>query len=141
MKNFLIVRDPSSMIRRPVSVLPVNAIARTRSSVASFSPTILPEPVTTLRTPEGRWLLKIRAHSRTVSGQYVAGLRTTVLPVAIAATNRLKLRRTGEFRAEITAVTPRGRLRAYTGWLRSRRAGFDQAGKSVAIISISSMDR
>jgi hypothetical protein len=37
MKSFFTVREPSSMMRRPVSVLPVNAMARTRSSVASFS--------------------------------------------------------------------------------------------------------
>src|SRR6267378_765291 len=113
--TFLTLPAASSRIRRPVSVLPVNAMARTRGSFASVSPTTDPWPVTTLSTPGGKCGLIIRAHSMTVSGQYEAGLTTTVLPVASAGTNRLKLSSTGEFHGDITAVTPLGRFRAQTG--------------------------
>ena len=40
---------------------------------------------------------------------------TTVFPAAIAGMKRLKLRRTGEFHGEMTAVTPLGRRRARSG--------------------------
>jgi hypothetical protein len=72
-------------MRLPTAVDPVNEVMLIFGLVTSASPVIGPGPFTTLTTPAGTWA---RAHAsasiRVVSGVFSAGLRTIVLPAAIA---------------------------------------------------------
>ena len=70
----------------PTSVEPVKAILSTPGWRASASPMTAPGPVTTLRTPSGSPASAASSARRSaVSGDWLAGLSTTELPVASAA--------------------------------------------------------
>ena len=97
------VRAPSSISRRPTSLLPVKLILSTRGSVASASPTTPPSPTTPLATPCGS--AGIRSSSPKIAiddaGASLAGFRTNVQPVAIAAPILRSGRSTGSFHGVI----------------------------------------
>ena len=92
----------------PVGVEPVSAILRISGWVTIASP--VPVPRTTLTTPSGSppsisaWM-----QARVESGVVLAGLRTTVLPAAIAGATLFAARVSGKFQGTIAPVTPIGR--------------------------------
>ena len=100
----------------PTSVEPVNDTLSTPGCRSSASPTTLPLPVTTFRTPGGRKGAAISAISRMVSGASSAGLSTTVLPAASAAGTFIAAIISGEFHGRIAATTPSGSRRVYCSW-------------------------
>ena len=107
------VRAPSSISRRPASLLPVKLILSTRGSVASASPTTSPAPTTPFATPCGS--PSIRSSNPKIAiddaGASLAGLSTNVQPAAIAAPILRSGRSTGSFHGVIRPHTPTGSLR------------------------------
>ncbi len=106
-------RAPSSIRRRPTSLLPVKLILSTRGSVASASPTTSPAPTTPLATPFGKPGIRSSRPKIAIddAGASLAGLSTNVQPVAIAAPILRSGRSTGSFHGVISAHTPTGSLR------------------------------
>src|SRR5262249_58715438 len=99
--------------RLPVSVAPVKPIFRTVGLTSSSSPTTLPGPVTTLRTPFGpppsTIALSINSQQRrSVSGVVPAGFTTTVLPASSAGPSLLPISETGKFQGTMAPQTPNG---------------------------------
>ena len=77
----------------------------------SSSPTTLPGPVTTFRTPGGSPLSSISSASRIVArGVVLAGLTTTVLPTAMAGAILLAISVSGKFQGTMAPTTPIGLL-------------------------------
>ena len=69
----------------PTGVEPVKEVMRTSGCVSSASPTTRPAPVRTLTTPSGiPAFVQSSASMSEVSGVISAGLRTMVLPAAMA---------------------------------------------------------
>ena len=102
------VRAPSSISRRPASLLPVKLILSTRGSVASASPTTSPAPTTPFATPRGRPRSgrAARRSPSTTPGASLAGLSTNVQPAAIAAPILRSGRSTGSFHGVIRRAHP-----------------------------------
>ena len=97
------------MIRRPISVEPVNATLSTRGSVTRASPAAAPEPGTTFTTPGGMSVsARISASAHAVAGVYVAGFSTAALPVARAGAIFQIAIMYGTFHGMIPAHTPNG---------------------------------
>ncbi len=119
------VRAPSSISRRPTSLLPVKLILSTRGSVASASPITSPAPTTPLATPRGS--ASIRSSSPKIAiddaGASLAGLSTNVQPVAIAAPILRSGRSTGSFQGVISAADPDRLLEDEVEQVARRRGG------------------
>ncbi len=99
------------MMRVPTSVEPVKQILRTRSCAMNRSPTTLPLPGITVKTPSGSPASSASSPRRiAVSGVSSAGLRTTVLPAASAGANPQPAMGIGKFQGTMTPTTPSGSL-------------------------------
>ena len=91
---------------RPMPVDPVNPTLSTSGCVAIEEPN-LPSPVTTLKTPGGRPAsAHISANTRAERRVYVAGLRTTVFPIARAGHTFHARSMRGKFHGTIAPTTP-----------------------------------
>src|SRR5919201_2763793 len=98
------------MTRLPVSVSPVKPILRTVGLRISSSPTTEPGPTTTFKTPGGSPASFISSTSlMDDNGVVLAGLATTVVPVASAGAILLASRVRGKFQGTIAPTTPSGR--------------------------------
>ena len=106
--TFLTVGAAISRMRRPTAVEPVKATLSTSSLTTSSSPSSLPGPVTTLRTPRGsRPVSSIaRATSSSVSGVKGDGLSTTLLPIASAGASFHMAINSGKLKGMIPVHTP-----------------------------------
>lgn len=83
--RFRFERPALSMMCLPTSVLPVNAILRTRRWSTSACPAVFPYPFTMLNTPGGKPASRTSlANLSADSGVSSDGFRTTVQPVASA---------------------------------------------------------
>ena len=104
---------PSSIRRRPISLLPVKLILSTRGSLASASPTTSPAPTTPFATPFGSRSMRSRSSKMAIeeAGVSLAGLSTNVQPVAMAAPILRSGRSTGSFHGVMSPQTPTGSLR------------------------------
>jgi hypothetical protein len=97
------------MMRLPTSVEPVKQIFRTAGWLMNRSPTTLPLPGTTVKTPAGKPASRASSPSRiAVSGVSSAGLSTTVLPAASAGAKPQPAIGIGKFHGTITPTTPSG---------------------------------
>ena len=102
-------RDASSMMRRPISVEPVNEIFRTSGWVTSASPMAEPLPGSTWRTPGGSPAACASSpKARAVSGESEAGFSTTQLPAASAGAAFQHAIGNGKFQGTMQATTPIG---------------------------------
>jgi len=91
----------------PVGVDPVSAIFRISGWSTIASPVAVPN--TTLTTPSGKPpSMSASMHARVDSGVVLAGLRTTVLPAAIAGATLFAARVSGKFQGTIAPHTPIG---------------------------------
>ena len=107
--SFLMLTVDASMMRRPVSVDPVNATRSTSGCAASAFPAALPEPVTTLMTPAGTPAsCRISATRSTDSEASEAGLSTAVHPLARTAPIIQNCPLSGPFQGMIPPMTPTG---------------------------------
>ncbi len=98
-----------AMIRLPTSVDPVKQTLRTAGWVTKRSPTIDPLPGITVKTPSGSPASSASSPSRiAVSGVSSAGLRTTVLPAAIAGAKPQPAIGIGKFQGTMIPTTPSG---------------------------------
>ncbi|MBP2684811.1 MAG: hypothetical protein H6Q79_2850, partial [Deltaproteobacteria bacterium] len=80
-----------------------------RGSTVSHSPTVPPDPTTTLKTPGGAPASsRISASLRAVSGVVEAGFRTSVFPTARAGPTLCATRFRGKLNGVIAETTPRG---------------------------------
>src|SRR5487761_1116190 len=90
----------------PVGVDPVSAIFRMIGWSTMASPVAVPS--TTLTTPSGRPpSISASMHARVESGVVLAGLRTTVLPAAIAGASLFAASVSGKFQGTIAPHTDR----------------------------------
>ena len=75
--------------------------------VISSSPTVLPGPVTKLKTPSGTPASRMHSvNSQPLSGVSDAGLKTTVLPATSAPPLGPPASAKGKLKGEITTQTP-----------------------------------
>ena len=103
-----VAADPR-MISRPVDVSPVKPTLSTPGCSTIKRPTSLPRPVITLRTPGGRPTSSaISACASAVSGVWLAGFRTTVLPHTSAGATFHTASSNGKFHGTMAATTPTG---------------------------------
>ena len=97
------------MMRRPVSVDPVNAMRSTSGWAASAWPASLPRPVTTLTTPAGiPASCRISATRSTDSEASSDGFSTAVHPLASTAPMIQNWLLSGPFQGMIPPMTPTG---------------------------------
>ena len=119
------VRAPSSISRRPTSLLPVKLILSTRGSLANASPTTSPAPTMPFATPFGS--ASIRSSSPKIAiddaGASLAGLSTNVQPVAIAAPILRSGRSTGSFHGRDQPAHADGLLEDEVEQVARRRRG------------------
>jgi hypothetical protein len=98
-----------SWMSSPTSFEPVKAMKRVFGCATTALPKDAPEPGQKLTTPGGR-----PASSRTsmkraaIVGESLDGLRTTVLPLTMAAEVMPAMMAKGKFHGEMTAPTPSG---------------------------------
>ena len=105
--TFFKVSDAFAITRLPVGVDPVSAIFRIRGCPTIASPVAWPR--TTLTTPSGRPpSMSASMHARVARGVVLAGLRTTVLPAAIAGATLFAASVRGKFHGTIAPHTPIG---------------------------------
>ena len=78
------VADAACAMCLPVATPPVSEIMSTRGCSTSAEPAVAPRPQTTLSTPGGRMSWLSSARRSAVSGVSSEGLRTIVLPAAMA---------------------------------------------------------
>ena len=97
------------MIRWPTAVEPVKQTLRTSGCVTKRSPTTVPLPGTTVKTPSGIPASRASSPRRTaVSGVSSAGLSTTVLPAASAGAKPQPAIGMGKFHGTMMPTTPSG---------------------------------
>ncbi|MCY1402587.1 hypothetical protein D3C76_815060 [compost metagenome] len=97
---------------RPTAVEPVNETLLISGCEARPPPTVAPPPVTRLNTPAGTPASKASsARRRAVSGVSLAGLITTVQPVASAGISFQMAIIIGKFHGTMPATTPTGSRR------------------------------
>src|SRR5262245_55102628 len=97
------------MIRTPTCRDPVKAITGTSGWRTNASPTSGPGPGTKFATPGGSPAsARIETYFAAITGDWDAGLITTVLPAASAALLIPVRIASGKFQGGMTAVTPRG---------------------------------
>ena len=108
--SFLMFTVEASMMRRPVSVEPVNAMRSTSGWAASAWPASLPRPVTTLTTPAGTPAssCRISATRSTDSDASSDGFSTVVHPLASTAPTIQNWPLRGPFQGMIPPMTPTG---------------------------------
>ena len=95
---------------QPTSGEPVNVIRATSGCSTSGSPTVPPEPVTMLSQPGGRPHSSIRISCSRMAdrGVWLAGLRTTGHPAAMAGATLWATRFSGKLNGEMAADHPAG---------------------------------
>ncbi len=107
------MRPPTSPMRMPTPVEPVNDTMSMSRVATRASPVTGVEPVTTLTTPGGKpTSCMMRTSSITASGFCEAGRTTTVLPIASAGPSFPAMFTTGKLYGVIAATAP-------TGWRRA----------------------
>ena len=110
--TFFTVPAASRMISWPVAVSPVKATLPIPGWAAIAAPASPPGPVTTLTTPAGSPASRASSPKRmAVSGDQLAGLRTTVLPAASAGPSFQLASISGKFQGTIRPTTPMGSRR------------------------------
>ncbi len=96
-------------MRRPVAVLPVNAIFAMPGCSAMAWPAVWPRPGTMLTTPSGSPASDISSAMRSeVSGVISAGFITIVLPAASAGAIFQLVNMSGKFHGTTWPTTPSG---------------------------------
>src|SRR5512143_1698057 len=102
------------MICSPTGGDPVKEIFAIRGSTVSHSPTVPPDPTTTLKTQAGTPASsRISASAIAVSGVVDAGFRTSVFPTASAGPTLWATRFSGKLNGVIAETTPRGTRSQY----------------------------
>jgi hypothetical protein len=106
------VRAARSSKSLPTSTDPVKLIWRTWGAVVSASPITTGSPHTRFTTPGGKPASsKISNSAVAEMGVCSAGLRTTVLPAAVAGAIFRRIMLLGKFQGVMQTTTPRGRPR------------------------------
>ena len=107
-------RPAFRMICSPTGGDPVKEIFEIRGSTVSHSPTVPPDPTTTLKTPAGTPASsRISASMIAVSGVVDAGFRTSVFPTASAGPTLCATRFRGKLNGVIAETTPSGTRSQY----------------------------
>ena len=102
-------RQRGSLMARPVTSEPVNAIFLTSGCSTNGAPTSLPNPVTTFTTPGGKPAsAKSLVNSSVEAEVNSEGLITAVQPAASAGASLHESRSRGEFHGVMMPTTPSG---------------------------------